>query len=108
MRKRALANPPPELLCIPQRATTAALRAACTQTLRSTYRMLQKFQVRTRQERSLGLALRSRAVWQWSLQQAWLASRLDELYMPVPVWHWQCTRPGLSVDEGFNVVVAGG
>ena len=59
MRKRALANPPPELLCIPQRATTAALRAACTQALRSTYRMLQKFQARTRLERSLGLALHS-------------------------------------------------
>lgn len=46
MRKRALANPPPELLCIPQRTTTAALRTACAQALRGVYRMLQSFQAR--------------------------------------------------------------
>jgi len=45
-RKRALANPPPELLRIPQRITAAALRTACTHTLRSVYHMLHKFQVR--------------------------------------------------------------
>ena len=45
MRKRALADPPPELLYLPQRTSTAALRTACTQALRRVYRMLKGFQV---------------------------------------------------------------
>ena len=45
MRKRALAHPPPELLYLPQRTSTAALRTACTQALHRVYRMLKGFQV---------------------------------------------------------------
>jgi hypothetical protein len=44
-RKRALASPPPELLCVPKRTTTAALRTLCSQALRGVYHMLHKFQV---------------------------------------------------------------
>ena len=48
MRKRALANPPAELLCVPQRTTKAALCTACAHTLRGVYHMLHKFQVSMR------------------------------------------------------------
>ena len=76
MRKRALADPPPELLCLPQRVSTAALRTACTQALRRVYRMLKGFQV------CLGLTI-----------LALIHCMLDVCIFP----HWPCIAAELCI-----------